>query len=224
MTAHLGHGCSADAPSRARPHVCRARPEAFDEAIARPHATVVPIQLELQRLQQQLREAQQVPSLLRALVRPALRRAGGAAASASALRHRLSALSPSEREAALLAWVREEVAAVLGLAGPSVVPADRPLKELGLDSLMAVELRNRLAARAQVMLPATLAFDYPTPKAIAELLLRQAFASWTSRGRAGAGPHGSDEPIAIVAMACRTPGGGSIRKATGSCCTRVAMR
>ena len=148
----------------------------FDEAIAQPHATVVPIQLELQRLQQQLREAHQVPSLLRTLVRPALRRAGGAAASASALRHRLSALSPSEREAALLAWVREEVAVVLGLAGPSVVPADRPLKELGLNSLMAVELRNRLAARAQTTLPATLAFDYPTPKAIAELLLRQAFA------------------------------------------------
>ena len=180
----------------------------FDEAIAQPHATVVPIQLELQRLQQQLREAHQVPSLLRTLVRPALRRAGGAAASASALRHRLSALSPSEREAALLAWVREEVAVVLGLAGPSVVPADRPLKELGLDSLMAVELRNRLAARAQTTLPATLAFDYPTPKAIAELLLRQAFAELdVARPTRTPSRTASDEPIAIVAMACRTPGG-----------------
>ena len=59
---------------------------------------------------------------------------------------------------------------MLGLAGPDAVPGDRPLKELGLDSLMAVELRNQLSARAQTPLPATLAFDYPTPKAIAELL------------------------------------------------------
>ncbi|HEY4811736.1 MAG TPA: type I polyketide synthase, partial [Solirubrobacteraceae bacterium] len=180
----------------------------FDEAMARPHATVVPVQLELQRLQQQLREASQVPSLLRALVRPALRRAGGPAASVSALKHWLSALPQSEREEALLSWVREEVAAVLGLAGPAAVPADRPLKELGLDSLMAVELRNQLSARAQRTLPATLAFDYPTPKAIAELLLRQAFAELdVARPTTAPSRIASEEPIAIVSMACRTPGG-----------------
>ena len=209
MTAHLG---AADLQRMRRQGLVPMSVEhglkLFDEAMARPHATVVPVQMELQRLQQQLREAPQVPSLLRALVRPALRRAGGAAASASALKHWLSTLPQDEREGALLTWVREEVAAVLGLAGPAAVPGDRPLKELGLDSLMAVELRNQLSARAQTTLPATLAFDYPTPKAIAELLFRQAFAE-LDVARPAAVPRGtaSDEPIAIVAMACRAPGG-----------------
>ena len=78
----------------------------------------------------------------------------------------------------------------------------------GSNSLMAVELRNQLSARAQTTLPATLAFDYPTPKAIAELLFRRAFAE-LDVARPAAVPRGtaSDEPIAIVAMACRAPGG-----------------
>ena len=209
MTAHLG---AADLQRMRRqglvPMSIEHGLELFDEAMARPHATVVPVQLDLQRLQQHLREAPQVPSLLRALVRPALRRAGGAAASASALKHWLSTLPQDEREGALLTWVSEEVAAVLGLAGPAAVPGDRPLKELGLDSLMAVELRNQLSARAQTPLPATLAFDYPTPKAIAELLLRRAFAELdVARPAAMPGRTAGDEPIAIVAMACRAPGG-----------------
>ena len=209
MTAHLG---AADLQRMRRqglmPMSIEHGLELFDEAMARPHATVVPVQLDLQRLQQHLREAPQVPSLLRALVRPALRRAGGAAASASALKHWLSTLPQDEREGALLTWVSEEVAAVLGLAGPAAVPGDRPLKELGLDSLMAVELRNQLSARAQTPLPATLAFDYPTPKAIAELLYRRAFAELdVARPAAMPGRTAGDEPIAIVAMACRAPGG-----------------
>ena len=208
MTAHLG---AADLQRMRRqglvPMSIEHGLELFDEAMARPHAMAVPVQLDLPRLQQHLREAQ-VPSLLRGLVRPALRRAGGAAASASALKDWLSTLPQDEREGALLTWVSEEVAAVLGLAGPAAVPGDRPLKELGLDSLMAVELRNQLSARAQTPLPATLAFDYPTPKAIAELLLRRAFADLdVARAAAVPGRTAGDEPIAIVAMACRAPGG-----------------
>ena len=73
---------------------------------------------------------------------------------------------------------------------------------------MAVELRNQLAARAQTRLPATLAFDYPTPQAIAGLLLRQAFSELdTAVLAARPSALSSDAPIAILSMACRTPGG-----------------
>jgi len=66
--------------------------------------------------------------------------------------------------------VRGELAAVLGLSGASAVPADRPFKELGLDSLMAVEASNRLTAATGKKLPASLLFNYPTATAIASYL------------------------------------------------------
>ena len=62
---------------------------------------------------------------------------------------------------------------MLALPGASSVPADVPLKELGLDSLMAVELRNRLSGRVGTKLPITVAFDYPTARAMARLLLEK---------------------------------------------------
>jgi acyl carrier protein len=84
----------------------------------------------------------------------------------------LSALAETERMAAALHVVRTEVARVLALSGPEAVAVERPLKELGFDSLMAVELRNALGRRADATLPATLAFDYPTPAAITKFLLK----------------------------------------------------
>ena len=93
-----------------------------------------------------------------------------------ALRRRLPSLAEKDRLEAVVAMVQEVVAAVLGLAGAAAVPSSQPLKELGLDSLMAVEIRNQLSARAETTLPATLVFDYPTPQEIATFLLREAFA------------------------------------------------
>ncbi|HRI68142.1 MAG TPA: SDR family NAD(P)-dependent oxidoreductase, partial [Polyangium sp.] len=180
----------------------------LDIALTRPEATLVPMRLDLSRMQKALGENGTVPALLRGLVQAGLRRVGPAAIIAHALRQRLAGLSESERREVVLDLVRREIAAVIGLAGADAVPAERPLQELGLDSLMAVELRNRLAARAETTLPATLAFDYPTPQAIAGLLLRKAFANVATSASVAATLHSHvDEPIAIVGMACRSPGG-----------------
>ncbi|MEV6646536.1 type I polyketide synthase [Amycolatopsis sp. NPDC051371] len=89
------------------------------------------------------------------------------------LRAKLDTLTGPERERALLDLVRAEVAAVLGYASPSTVDPGLAFKELGLDSLTAVELRNGLAAVTGLSLPATLGFDYATPAALARHLGRE---------------------------------------------------
>ncbi|WP_245305563.1 type I polyketide synthase, partial [Bradyrhizobium sp. LTSP857] len=119
----------------------------------------------------------------------------------------MSGLPENERLGRLVVLVQENIAEILALPNASSVPADAPLKGLGLDSMMAVELRNRLSVRVGIKLPTTLAFDYPTPEAIAALLLRQVFPELdVIAGTAPTQSRAKDEPIAIVAMSCRTPG------------------
>jgi acyl carrier protein len=147
--------------------------ELLDAALARPQAILVPHRLDLRMMQRQLdQNGAQVPALYRALLRGRLQRALAGSAETSALRRQLAALgSDAERLKVLLEPVQEDIAAVLALPGASSISADMSLKELGLDSLMAVELRNRLSARAGIKLPTTLAFDYPNAKSMAQLLL-----------------------------------------------------
>jgi acyl carrier protein len=97
----------------------------------------------------------------RALVRPPRR-----AAARGGWADEIAALPAARRRPAIAEVVRQEIARVMALASGTQVAEDRPLQELGLDSLMAVELRNALGKRAGATLPATLAFDYPTPAAI----------------------------------------------------------
>ncbi|MGW0811634.1 beta-ketoacyl synthase N-terminal-like domain-containing protein, partial [Nonomuraea sp. NPDC002799] len=106
----------------------------------------------------------------------------------------------------MLALVRNQVAAVLGHGAPGAIDPERALNELGFDSLTAVELRNRLAGSTGLRLPSTLVFDYPNMAALADFLLelvQDVPVSTATAARAAA----HDDPIAVVAMACRYPGG-----------------
>ncbi|SER42621.1 type I polyketide synthase [Actinokineospora terrae] len=145
-----------------------------------------------------------VPPLLRGLVRGRARRAE--AAPTAGLGARLAALGEAERGRALLGVVRAEVAAVLGHGSVELVEATSSFKDLGFDSLTAVELRNQLGAVTGLRLPATLVFDHPSPRALVEFLLPKLLGT-VGPVTAATVVKATDEPIAIVAMSCRYPGG-----------------
>ncbi|PNE33155.1 hypothetical protein AF335_16035 [Streptomyces eurocidicus] len=97
-------------------------------------------------------------------------RAEAAAAGAEALVGRLAELPDAEQYDVLLDLVRIQVSGVLGLAVPGDIESGRPFRDLGFDSLTAVELRTRLQRATGLRLPATLVFDHPTPDAVVALL------------------------------------------------------
>jgi acyl transferase domain-containing protein len=104
--------------------------------------------------------------------------------------------------------VRSHSAAVLGLADPKAVGADSTFKELGFDSVTAVELSNRLNAAAGLKLPTSLLYDHPTPSAVVRHMRDQLSGSEADEHQvAPARAAGHDEPIAIIGMSCRYPGG-----------------
>ncbi|MFC4147302.1 SDR family NAD(P)-dependent oxidoreductase [Micromonospora mangrovi] len=143
-----------------------------------------------------------VPGLLRALVGPGI----AAGPDAVLLARRLAAADPTGRTRILVDLVRAEITAVLGLDGTDRVGTDTAFKDLGFDSMSAVRLRDRLSAAVGVRLPATLAFDHPTPDAVVGHLLTELFGSGSDEP-AAAPPDSTDEPVAVVAVGCRYPGG-----------------
>ncbi|MFD8986156.1 SDR family NAD(P)-dependent oxidoreductase, partial [Streptomyces sp. NPDC059564] len=186
----------------------------LDSALRSPEPLLVPVRWDLPVLREQAR-AGTLPTLLRDLVPAPVRRTEAAAATTadgarSVLSERLRGLTGSGRTELLVDLVRAHAAAVLGHGRPESVQPAQAFRELGFDSLTAVELRNRLVSATGVRLPAGLVFDYPTPDALAGHLLAhldgERPAMTAARAATPAGGAG-DEPLAIVAMSCRYPGG-----------------
>ncbi|MFC3352258.1 type I polyketide synthase, partial [Streptomyces echinoruber] len=122
----------------------------------------------------------------------------------------LAELPDDRRGAALRRLVGEQVAAVLGHSGADAVDAEVAFKELGFDSLTAVELRNRLNRATGLHLPTTVVFDHPSVAALAAHVGERAFGTGTgTTATPGPSPAAAvvDEPVAVVAMGCRFPGG-----------------
>uniref|UniRef100_UPI000B32EB6A type I polyketide synthase n=1 Tax=Streptomyces sp. TP-A0356 TaxID=1359208 RepID=UPI000B32EB6A len=133
--------------------------------------------------------------------------ADGRAEQTTGLRARLTGLSPEAQLREVLDEVRMRAASVLGHAGVEQVPAGRAFRDLGVDSLIAVELRNVLAVECGVALPATVVFDHPTPLALAEFVVGELGGVVAERSSGALVPVVAEDPIAIVGMACRFPGG-----------------
>ncbi|MGW7751634.1 type I polyketide synthase [Streptomyces violaceusniger] len=181
----------------------------LDAALTTDEAVPIPMRVDAVALRAQAAAGALAP-LLRGLVRVPVRRAvDTAAGGGSALAERLAGLSAAEQDRLLLDLVRTQVAAVLGYAGPQAVEEGRAFKDLGFDSLTAVELRNLLREATGLRLPPTLVFDYPTSTSLAghlreEIVGDAADAIVSDRVISAVD---RDDPIAIVAMSCRFPGG-----------------
>ncbi|MFE6489245.1 beta-ketoacyl synthase N-terminal-like domain-containing protein, partial [Streptomyces sp. NPDC057757] len=178
----------------------------FDAATRMTEPLLVPITLDTNAL---AGAGDELPHILRGVVAGRRRRtAAGGTREAAALRQRLVALPEAERRPALLETVRAQTAHVLGFAGPQDVDGGRAFRDLGVDSLSAVELRNRLNRATGLRLPATLVFDHPTPHVLSDHLLDEILGSEEPTGSAPVlRTPVEDEPIAVVGMACRYPGG-----------------
>uniref|UniRef100_UPI0034E04FD1 type I polyketide synthase n=1 Tax=Streptomyces flavofungini TaxID=68200 RepID=UPI0034E04FD1 len=171
MTGHLS---TADTARLARGGVLALTAEEglrlFDAVLGAPEPLVVAARLDMAALRGRAAEGT-APALLSGLVPAAPARRDGPAARMS----ELDGLDGAGRERALLRLVCTEAAALLQFPGPDAVRPDRAFKEIGFDSLGAVQLRNRLNAATGLRLPVTAVFDHPTPRAVALLLADQLY-------------------------------------------------
>ncbi|MEU9015815.1 type I polyketide synthase, partial [Streptomyces sp. NPDC048479] len=187
----------------------------LDAALTADRPVLVPARLNLTALRTAAGPGPAAP-VFRALLgsggrRTAQTRTGGGIP----LAERLHRLTGPEQDRALLDLVRTQVASVLGHASAGQVEPARAFKDLGFDSLTAVELRNRLNAATGLRLATTLVFDYPSPAALARQLRAELLGDPQETATDAPGllsgvlPGASlaDDPVAIVAMSCRYPGG-----------------
>jgi acyl transferase domain-containing protein/short-subunit dehydrogenase/acyl carrier protein len=141
--------------------------ELFDMAYACGPALLVALRLDTSALRAQAREGFIAP-MLRGLIRVPRRIARD---GAGVLVRRLASTPESEREGVVLEAIRTEIAIVLGYSSPQAINPKSAFKQLGFDSLGAVELRNRLNVATGLRLPSTLVFDHPTPASVATYIL-----------------------------------------------------
>ncbi|GAA2404733.1 hypothetical protein GCM10010191_10580 [Actinomadura vinacea] len=177
----------------------------FDAALGADRALSVPIRWDRAALREQA-EAGVLPAVLRNLAGPSDPSTEDVTAPKAPAADRFAALPEAERERALLDLVRGHVAVVLGHSAPDAIAAGKPFKELGLDSLTAVELRNRLNAATGLRLPATLIFDEPNPAALARFVHAELFGAAGAEAVAPASAV-DDDPVVVVGIGCRFPGG-----------------
>jgi acyl transferase domain-containing protein len=137
----------------------------LDAVAARDEALLVAARMDIPGLRARAARGEGVAAIWRGLIDDPAR-----SVPAGALRDRLIAAPPAARDRMLLDLVRAHAAAVLGYAGADAVEPGRAFRDLGFDSLTAVELRNRLGGVTGLRLPATLIFDYPDPTALAGYL------------------------------------------------------
>ncbi len=172
---------------------------AFDRARGLGRARLLPVHLDAEAMRAAAKTLTLVP-LLSGLVRGVSRRVGS-----DTLAERFDGLKETERQALVVELVRAEVATVLGHASAEAIDPAASFKDLGFDSLAALELRNRLGGVTGLRLPATVVFDHPNVGSLASLLRQEVegdreVAPLRVRTR-------SEEPIAIVGIGCRYPGG-----------------
>ncbi|WP_165975170.1 type I polyketide synthase, partial [Nonomuraea deserti] len=174
--------------------------ELLDSALAGNAVTTLPARLSLANV------AEPAPVMLRAMLRKPIERRAADGPDEVPLAQALRGQSPEQQERTLLDLVRGQAALVLGHVTPNVISATGAFKEAGFDSLTAVELRNRLNTATGLHLPSSLLFDYPSPQALTEHL-RTELLGGSATAATAVRTTGHDEPIAIVGMACRYPGG-----------------
>ncbi|MGW0824746.1 SDR family NAD(P)-dependent oxidoreductase [Streptomyces sp. NPDC002845] len=217
MTGHLGDDeVRRIARSGLPPLTDRQGLALLDTALTVDEPLLVALRLDTAALRARA-ASEPVPRLLHGVVRLPARRQVALAAAAddgerSPLAERLAALDASGRRRELLDLVRGQVAAVLGHPSPEAVEAGRAFRDLGFDSLAAVDLRNRLGNATGLRLPATLVFDHPTPEVLAAHLGGELLGADPGRREAAVpattgGAATDEDPIAVVAMGCRYPGG-----------------
>ncbi|MFC0602854.1 beta-ketoacyl reductase, partial [Streptomyces palmae] len=193
LTGHLGEGdLSRMARSGFRPLPTPMALGLLDAALLQGSPTPLALDLDPRALGAQPAEA--VPVLLRALAATAApaRRVAAERRQPLDWAGRLAGISAAERQRALLDLVRTHAATVLGHSDPLAVREDASFKELGFDSLTAVELRNRLSAATGLRLPAALVFDYPEAPALAEFLRGRLFPDEETP------PDGDEAPAAVL--------------------------